>query len=104
MGVIQCQKHGNQILSFVSPKIAAYVRNGLALEFPISKIILNLDDGKKSTFFVDDDFAKNVCREYHLDLKKIVLESEEDSFEVFCSLEGVCEICLENFVRARELE
>jgi hypothetical protein len=98
MGAIQCEKHGVQILSFVSPKIAVSIRNDDAPEFSISKIFLFLVNGEKSTFLVDDDFAKDVCRKYHLDSKEIVLQSEEDSFEVFCSLEGVCEKCLEEII------
>ena len=103
MGAIECEKHGIQILSFVSPKIANCIRKGDEPKFPILKIILNLND-KKSIFYVDEDFANNVCREYRLDTKEIVLQSEEDSFEVFCSLEGVCEMCFEDFIKAHKLE
>jgi hypothetical protein len=93
MGLIQCLEHGNQVLSFVSPKIAKYITNKISFDFEIEKISLTIDQNTKSVHPVDIDFAQELREKYNLPSGDIQIADSEQAFEVFCLLEGVCEIC-----------
>jgi hypothetical protein len=93
MGLIQCLKHGNQVIADTSPKIADYIRNDKSIDFKIVEIYLDIGNKENAIFLVDDDFAKNIRAKYRIDADKIQLDSEEDVFEVVCSFEPVCEKC-----------
>ena len=93
MGLIQCAEHGNQVLSFVSPKIAKYVTDKISIDFKIEMISLTIDKKTKSLHPIDDDFAQELREKYNLPAGEIKITDDELSFEIFCLLKGVCEIC-----------
>jgi hypothetical protein len=93
MGLIQCAEHGDQVLSFVSPKIAKYITDKISIDFKIEKISLSIDKKTKSVHPIDDDFAQELRKKYNLPAGEIKITDDELSFEIFCLLKGVCEIC-----------
>ncbi len=93
MGMIKCNKHGNQVLSFVSPKIAACIRSNRAIDFEIEVISLDVGFGSESVHVVDNDFVKSILRQLNIVSFNERKLTEEEAFEVFCQLEGVCEVC-----------
>jgi hypothetical protein len=93
MGLFKCPKHGMQLLTFVSPKLAEYIQKSQTVDFNIKKICLNLDDGKQSMHTVDEDFAEEVSKKYSLDGETLKINNVEAAFDVYCSLTGICSSC-----------
>ena len=101
MGMVICPKHGNQIVSFVSPKVADYVINNKKIDFEAFTLKLNPPDGKPSSHIIDEEFFATLQQKFGLEINDKVANDEEMSFEIFCELKSVCPECLKQAYKAQ---
>jgi len=64
MGIVICEKHGRSSLSLVSPNVQRDIVNDEWLARGVREIDVEYFDDLVQTFVVDDDFIKNVIREW----------------------------------------
>ena len=96
MGVIICEYHGKQSISFTSPNIISDINNDSQIELTIHQITIEFL-GTISKHYIDDEYLEK----FNLKANDTVVVEEENTreAEIFFNLKAVCSVCLKNYVR-----
>jgi len=101
MALIICDKHGESVVSYVSPAIADAV-NGVRHDVDhIADVRLQVTEGAVGVHPIDSEFASRLQREFGIDPNDLSALPEEQSFEILCELKLVCAMCFNEWTQRR---
>src|SRR5512133_646749 len=99
MALIQCKRHGDSNVAFVSLPIAnAVVANVPSFELVTQRILIDVGTGTPSVHVVDAKTLDEFCRNHLVSRETLRAVSEDASIEVFSHLRGVCTNCLREWL------
>lgn len=106
MACVMCDFHGEQGVAFVSPRVAAAVIAGKALEDTggTREIVLHLPMADKTRHLVDSAFVAELTEKGLLPVETREVLSEDDSWEILSMLQPVCIVCFHEWAREQGFE